>query len=173
MNILDKKLAPHPRFLDALFANKGKVGSVFNDILGLYDISHIAVSHIDNAFGLLSFSSTPSLEFNLFKSNLWQFDKTYQTNWYSLCKPSPWQSLYAPERYDELYYLKQIKHHYPLGLSLAVKLANCHLIYSIATHKNCPDTRELFENQHDNFYKIGNYCSNLLLPLFNKEKADE
>lgn len=159
----------HPHFLDTLFAYKGKVSSIFKDVLGLYEISHIAISHIDENSELLSLSSTPSLEFNLFNSNLWRFDRTYQTSWYSSCISSPWQSLYAPERYDELYYLKQIKHHYPLGLSLAVKLGDCHVIYSIATHKNCPYTHELFDNQHENFYKIGQYCNNLLWPLFNHD----
>ncbi len=167
MNHINKKIVPHPRVLETLFAYKGKVSSVFKDVLGLFDISHIALSRIDENLELQSLSSTPSLEFNLFKSSLWRFDKTYQTSWYSSCTPSPWQSLYAPERYDELYYLKQMQHHYPLGLSIAEKLTNCHVIYSIASHKDCQHTREIFESQHENFYKIGQYCSNLLLPLFN------
>lgn len=168
MDVLMNIPVPHPYFLDTLFAYKSRVNSIFKDILGLYEISHIAISRIDQNLELLSFSSTPSLEFNLFTSNLWLFDRTYKACWYNSNQPSLWQALYAPERYDELYYLKQIKHHYPLGLSLAVKQENCHVIYSIATHKNCIDTHALFENQHDNFYKIGLYCSNLLLPLFNQ-----
>ena len=172
MNIIKQEITPHSNFFDTLFAYKGKVSSVFKDVLGLYEINHIAISHINNNLELLSFSSTPSLEFNLFNSNLWRYDKTYQPNWYSSCTLSPWQSLYASERYDELYYLKQIKHHFPLGISIAVKLANCHVIYSIASHTGCQHAREAFENQHDNFYKIGQYCNNLLLPLFNAPPPD-
>ncbi len=166
MNITNKEVVLNPNILDALFAYQGKVSPVFKDVLGLYDISHIAISHIGNNHELLTFSSTPSLEFNLFNSNLWRFDLTYQTSWYSLCTLSLWPLLYAPTHYDELYYLKQTKPQYPLGLSIAVKSTHCHFIYSIASHHDCQPTRELFMSQHENFYKIGTYCSNLLLPIF-------
>ena len=162
----NKTITPHSCFLETLFAYKSRASSVFRDVLGLYEISHIAISHIDNSRELLSFSSTPSLEFNLFKNNLWRFDKTFQPNWYSLCAHASWESLYAPERYDELYYLKQIKHHHPLSVSLSAKSATGHVIYSLATHKDCEHARDTFNTQHENFYKIGQYCTNLLLPLF-------
>ena len=82
---------PHPYFLDALFAYKNNVNNIFKNVLGLYDISHIAVSHIDENQKLLTFSSAPSLEFNLFTSDLWRFDKTYDSAWYCLGKRyTPW-----------------------------------------------------------------------------------
>ncbi len=160
-----KQISLHPNFLETLFAHKSQVSTVFKDILGLYKINHFAISHIDSQSRLLTLSSTPSLEFNLFSSNLWRFDKTYQPNWYSLCSSSPWQSLYSSERYDELYYLKQLKHHYPIGLSMAVKTADSHLIYSIASEAECQQTQAFFTSQQAHFNRIGEYCSNALLPL--------
>ena len=157
---------PHPEFLDLLFTHKSKVSAVFSDVLGLHEINHIAISAINQHNQLLTFSSTPALEFNLFNTGLWQFDNSYQPQWYQLCTHSPWQTLYTRARYDELYYLKQLKHHYPLGLSLATKLGDSHFVYSIASHKDCPVTRELFSQQHEHFYKIGHYCANALSPLF-------
>ncbi len=165
MNIANKQVTPHSKFLDTLFAYKQPVSHVFKDILGLYDISHFSISRIDKDCKLLTLSSTPSLEFNLFSSNLWRFDKTYLSSWYSLCSASSWQSLYCSEHYHQLYYTKQIKHRYPIGISIAVKTMDTHLIYSIASDKECPYTQELFVNQHDHFYRIGEYCSNALLPL--------
>lgn len=165
MNVTTTNILPHPNYLEMLFAHKSAVNHVVKDVLGLYDVDHVAVSHINHNKELLTLSSTPSLEFNLFSSKLWRFDRTYQPNWYNTCATSSWQSLYTPERYDELYYLKQIKHHYPIGLSFAVKLTNTHVIYSIACRNDCELTRDVFTNQHANLYKIGEYCSQALLPL--------
>ena len=166
MDIINKEIVPHPLLLDLLFAYKRKVGQVFSDVLGLYDMSHIAISHINQQQELLILSSTPALEFNLFNTNLWRFDKTYQANWHRLATQAAWQSLYQPEYYEELYYVKQAKHHYPLGISLALKITDGYLVYSIASHKSCQRTRDIFANEYAHFYKIGEYCSNTLLPLF-------
>ena len=170
MNMINKDIVLHPLVLEILFSHQDNVSSVFKDVLGLYEIDHIALAHIDNNQELLSFSSTPSLEFNLFSGNLWRFDKTYQASWYGLCGPSSWQSLYMPEHFDELYYLKQIKHQYPLGLSFAIKSTDGHIICSLASHKECQPTRDLFATQQEHFVKIAQYCSKLLLPLFNKNR---
>jgi hypothetical protein len=161
------KIMPHPKFLDALFAFRSKVSKVFSDVLGLYELNHIAITQISPKWNILTFSSTPAMEFNLFNSNLWRFDKTYHPDWFRTCAQSDWQSLYSTERFDELYYLKQAKHHYPIGYSLASQMGDNFFIYSIASSCTCNQTRELFANQHRDFYKIGQYCSNLLRHLFN------
>lgn len=155
----------HPQLLEILFAYKSKVSQVFREVLGIHEIDHIALTQINANNELLTFSSTPAMEFNLFSSQLWRFDRTYNPLWFNLCSQDYWQSLYKPNRYDELYYLKQIKHEFPIGLSLAGKVAEDHVIYSIASSKSCEQTQELFATQHEDFYKIGQYCSNLLYPL--------
>lgn len=166
MEVFMNKTTPHPHFLETLFAFKSDISNIFKDVLGLYELHHIALTHIDNRHQILAFSSTPSLEFNLFNSNLWRYDKTYQSSWYTLSSASPWQSLYEATHYNELYDIKQAKPQYPLGISIAVKLSESHMIYSMASQKNDLSTRELFAHQHESFYKIGQYCTNLLLPLF-------
>ncbi len=158
----------HAQLLEVLFAFKSKVSTVFRDVLGIYEIDHIALTQINKNNELLTLSSTPALEFNLFSSQLWRYDQTYNPKWFSLCTQAYWQTLYKPTRYDELYYLKQIKHKFPIGLSLAGKICENHVIYSLATTKSCPNTREIFSTHQDDFYKIGQYCSNLLTPLFNQ-----
>ncbi len=171
MNTTNKDIAPHPHFLDMLFSHKSNVSAVFNDVLGLHEIDHIAISCINEQQELSTFSSTPALEFNLFKSSLWRFDRTYQDDWYQLCSSATWEALYSQSRYDELYYIKQIKHHYPLGLSLAAKLDGNYFIYSMASHRNCGLIRELFAEQNESFYKIGEYCTKALMPLFMMNSA--
>ena len=159
-------IVPHPQLMEALFAFRSKVSSVFRDVLGLHEISHIAITQISAKHEILTFSSTAAMEFNLFTSNLWRFDRTFDPSWISSCTQTDWQSLYNPARYDELYYLKQIKHQYPIGYSLAAKLEGTSFIYSLASTRSCEHTRELFANQYDDFYKIGQYCANMLNPLF-------
>jgi hypothetical protein len=157
---------PHPQLLEMLFAFKNKVSNVFKDVLGLYEIHHISLTHINKQNELLTLSSTPSMEYNLFSSQLWRYDQSYDPKWYHLGAQDYWQNLYNQSRYDELYYLKQIKHAFPIGLSLAATLNENHVVYSLASHKSCAATKEIFLNQQEDFYKIGQYCSNRLNPLF-------
>ncbi len=156
----------HPQFFELLFVFKSKVSAVFREVLGIHEIAHIAINRINDHNQLISFSSTPAMEFNLFNSTLWRFDKTYQPEWFSACTEAPWQMLYTPERYDELYYLKQIKHHYPLGLSIGMQHQGAPLILSLASNKACSHTQEVFANHSDDFQKIGQYCFNRLSSLF-------
>ncbi|BCZ98453.1 hypothetical protein DIZ48_08650 [Legionella pneumophila] len=52
------------------------------------------------------------------------------------------------KHYDELYYLDQIKHGFP---SLATKINENYAIYSIASHKSCAFTHELFSTHQEDF----------------------
>ncbi|KTC85129.1 hypothetical protein [Legionella brunensis] len=163
------KISPHPRFLELLFTFKSESFRVFGDVLGLHEIDHVAVTRINSDGELLAFSSTPALEFNLFKNNLWLFDKSYHPEWFYHCTQSEWQALYIPERYDELYYIKQIKHQYPLGFALSKKIDDTYFIYSLASSRDCDATRESFISHFDDFYRIGEYCSSRLTHLFQSE----
>jgi hypothetical protein len=161
-------LVPHPHYLEILFAFKSKVSSVFRDVLGIHEINHISLTRINKNNELLTLSSTPAMEFNLFSSPLWRHDLSYSFKWVHLCTQSYWQALYDRERYDELYYLKQIKHSFPIGLSIAAKIDDDFVIYSLASHKSGHQIQELFSNHQEDFYKIGQYCTSRLNPLFNQ-----
>ncbi|RUR12013.1 hypothetical protein [Legionella sp. km772] len=163
-----KDYAPHPHLLETLFAFKKKVSAIFRDVLGIYEIHHISITQVTSQKKFISLSSTPALEFNLFNSALWRYDRSYDPQWFTLNRHDYWSNLYEPARYDELYYLKQIKHDYASGISLATRLNEQTLIYSLASQKSCPNTLDAFINLHEDFYKIGHYCFNLLEPLFHQ-----
>lgn len=163
----------HPQLINTLFAFKSSISPIFKDVLGIHDISHIAVTRIDANQKTLIFSSTPAMEFNLFTSDLWQFDNTYNPAWFNLCTGSSWEALYEPAHYDDLYYSRQIKHHFTAGLSLAIAEHDSHYIYSIANSLPMPQGMELFNSHKDDFYKIGQYCKNLLNPYFLKANIAE
>lgn len=158
----------HPQFFDILFISKLKVTQVFKDVLGLYDLNHISINRVINNEQLLTLSSTPAMEFNLFKSNFWHFDKTYNLEWVCHEKASNWQNLYEPEYFDELYYLKQLKPNFPTAYSVPIKTANEFYIYSLASHRKY-ETSEL-SNHLEVYTKIGQYCASLLSPLLEEFK---
>ena len=160
------KVIPHPQLIEMLFAHKVNVSTIFRDVLGIHKIDHIAITRIDASQQILVFSSTAAIEFSLFTGSLWSFDNTYSSDWFKLCTGASWQSLYQPARYDELYYTKQIKHDFPTGLSMAVFSEGCYYIYSLASKHWEGNAPELLTNHSGDFYKIGQYCANLLQPLF-------
>lgn len=166
MTNLLNEITPHPSLVDLLFAYKSRISPIFKDVLGIHDLSHIAVARISENQEIQIFSSTPAMEFNLFTSNLWKFDNTYNPSWFELCAQSSWENLYHPAHYDELYYSKQMKHHFSAGLSFCVAEDNIHYIYSIASSMPASPGKEFYINKMDDFYKIGQYCKNLLTPWF-------
>lgn len=165
MDSTQQDITLHSDWIETLFAHKAKTRSVFHDVLGIHEINHIAIAYINIDQTLLTFSSTPSIEYNLFRSPLWQLDKCYHPVWFTRCESAFWQTLYDPARYDELYYIKQTKPQYPLGLSLASKMADGHIIYSFASKTDSEYTRDLFNTQQNELHQIGQYCALQLLPL--------
>ena len=153
----------HPHFFDILFSSKLKTQKVFKDVLGLYNIHHIAINNITNCQQLVSLSSTPALEFNLFQSQLWHFDQTFDSDWFSQEKAEKWQKLYDSKHYDELYYLKQAKTNLPTAYSVSIKKDDDFYIYSLASHQEEKD-EEFLENLAV-YTKIGQYCASLLSGL--------
>lgn len=161
-----KKTLPHPSLLESLFAYKAKTMVIFNDVLGLHNISHLAVTRIDNEGKILVFSSTPAMEYNLFSNSLWCFDNTYVPAWFTKTCVSNWEDLYQKTHFDLLYSERQIKHHLSLGLSLAIQEEDRYYIYSIAFSKAYVPDFKLLTGKIDDFKKIGQYCKNLLQPYF-------
>jgi hypothetical protein len=165
MDITQPSTKLHPEWLSLLFAHQSKVRRVFRDVLGILEINHIALTYIQNQT-MLTLSSTPAIEYNLFSSGLWRFDSSYHPDWFTQCTRATWQSLYTPLRYDELYYLKQVKPQYPLGMAIASKLEDGYVVYSLASHQDNTVVQEHFNARPNELLQIGQYCMNQLRPVF-------
>ncbi len=163
-----KDIILHPQLVDILFAYKSKAVTVFRDVLGLHDIDHIAITRVNPQRQMVVLSSTPAMEYNLFSSSLWRYDCSYASNWFQQGVGDYWPNLYQQARYDELYYLKQIKHEYPIGLSLARSWQGGYVIYSLASSRSCCATQDLFAAEREQFYQIGHYCLNRLSAVWNE-----
>ncbi|MCW8449833.1 hypothetical protein [Legionella quinlivanii] len=157
----------HPQMMDLLFSHKDKTQRIFSDVLGLHQIHHMSIISIDSNARILIVSSTPSMEFNLFNRNLWEFDLTYNPAWYQRCEQASWQSLYHPARYEELYYLRQVRHELPVGTSIAEPAQEGgYFIYSLGSNNACMQVQSQFSHEKEFLSKIGQHCSSLLAPLF-------
>lgn len=164
-------VSPHPLFFEALFAHRRTVNAVFSEVQGLHEIAHIAITQVTAEQELLTFSATPALEFNLFKSPLWRYDSAYNPDWYAENRAALWSDLYHCTRFDELQYAKQIQYHYPLGLAMSTLIDHTRYLFSFASDKSDETTCHLFESQHQQFHDIAQYCLNQLRPLFNSLHA--
>ncbi len=158
----------HPNALDLLFSHKETVSQVFKDVLGLHGIEHIALTHLLPTHELLALSSTPAMEFNLFSSPFWHFDKTYHPSWQATNTPARWEALYSKTHFDNLLYIKQIKPCLPLGLSFVTQTPKGPMVCSLASHSASAAQQGLFESHQPDFYKIGLYCAQKLMLLFYK-----
>lgn len=164
MEIGNKATTRHPELLDVLFSYKSKTAAVFKDVLGLHGIDHIAIAFLNTQMQLLTISSTPALEFNLFNSPLWQFDNTYQWPWIALCSHATWPTLYTTKYYDELYAIKQHRYQYTAGLSIATTHTDAPVVYSFASRASAT-----FDNttaQLQDCHKISLYCMQALQSIF-------
>ncbi|MDP1603104.1 MAG: hypothetical protein Q8M03_07550 [Legionella sp.] len=158
---------PHPNLIETLFAYKSRVSAIFNDVLGIHHLNHFSIARVDKEQTILVFSSTPSIEFNLFTTSLWRFDNTFNPGWFTQCNHALSSSLYNPKRYNELYFTRQQKPELPTAYTIAVE-NDGHYIYSIASGNTFPNPDKWFTNHEDDFYKMGKYCTNLLTPLFHQ-----
>lgn len=166
MEIANLKPTIHPQFLEILFGLKSKSLPVFADVLGLLEVHHISLTYLTKKHQLFSISSTPALEFNLFRGgDLWQYDRTYHLNWIQQLSISSWEYLYHPAYYTELYYLKQIKHKYRKGISFVEKINDNYIVYSFASQNDSLVSWDLPTTEYQNFHKIGRYCQQNLQSL--------
>lgn len=167
MSTRSHSLHPHPRLSEFLFACKRASNRVFYDILGLHDIDHLAITWVTEQHQLIILSSTPALEFNLFQSEQWRFDRTYSLDWMAKRSLDNWHNLYHPACYQALHYIKQVKTHYRHGCSQATLIDNQTVVFSYARI-----TDQVISGIGQDLYKMGLYCAQLLQP-FVKELAIE
>lgn len=164
---MDNRFTPlmlHPKLLDMLFAHKRKVNRVFEQVIGIHDVDHLSIYKITSDNKLLCFSSTASLEYNLFSKPLWHFDRTFHPQWFMSEQHNTWDALYLPARFDELYYLKQIKPRLPVGISIARTHNDHPIIFSIASHQSNSEHR--LNTCINDLADMGQYCCNELHELF-------
>jgi len=173
----------HENILDILFKHKEEIYKKLIDLKGTFLIDHISIKIIDPSGKLLIFSITPSVEYNLIVQGLWKHDKSFSITFQENNDFYPWEMAYSKDYFNEIKYLKEIKHGFTFGFNISKKLGDFNLIYSYATrskNNGLPDYYEKHRNElahmGDYGYKVisniyANYCNpNLDIPCTTDKK---
>jgi len=156
----------HPSYLDVLFARKSQAMRVFRDILGIHDIHHFSMTGFDPSGQMLSLSSTPAIEFNVVNSGLWRHDQAYCLDWLMDSKHACWTDLYASERFDELYYLKQTKYGYASTCALSTSCDGIRYLFAFASRYQDAKESVFADQRRGELLQLGQYCMKELRPFW-------
>lgn len=151
----------HPDALSILFSHKRELSAVFSDVIGLLEINALSLIIVDSSDHVFSLSSTPSLEYNLFDSALWQHDGLFIDSFYQTSGWAQWQQLFNPEYYDQLDFAKLIKYGYHSSLAISQKQSQQRWAYCFASKEK----QLAWHHQLEDLSKIGDYCHRQLQPL--------
>ena len=160
------KISPHPQLIETLFAFRYRVFRIFNEVLGLHEIDHIAITRIDKEQRIAVFSSIPAIEHNLFQACSGVSTIPIVKNGLSKKKQQPGLRFMSQVAIMNSIILRQIKPQLPTSLSLSTLKASGYYIYSFASHSLNPRTAVLFQRCQKELYEIGHYCNNLLQSIF-------
>lgn len=167
---------PHALAENVLFKHKRQALSVFSDVIGMCEIDHISIACINSASEAVFLSHTPSIEYHLMASELWQYDLLNHADFYRDNQSRLWSELYHTHKYFELNDIKQVRHGFLAGFSIPVKHNDCYLVYSFATRSQDINPSLFFYEQQHELVKMGHYCFNrlseiLLAHTFNDKSA--
>lgn len=157
----------HPMASIISFSHKKEIMSLYDDIIGLCHIDYISVE-IFSANELVYFSSQPSLGYNLIAKDLWQYDGCWNAIIYKNHSFYLWENAYCKEFYNELKKWKEAHYNYTLGFILVRKVSNFFVIYSFATKSKNKEIFHFYRNSFNELLNMGDYCFNLLLPIYSK-----
>lgn len=148
----------HDDILDILFENRKFMKNIFQTINGLHEIHHFGLTIIDPLNKLITFSTTPSIEYNLINQNLWSYDPAFLKN---PLKPNSiiwWDELLSSDKADQIKLIKLLNNGYTLGISIGQQLNDFTIIYSFATKSPDKNLKEYYIENLSGLIEVGNYC---------------
>ena len=158
MNCTKSSTKIHLLAKECLFGNKRATSSVFRDVIGLYELDHVAIAAVNKKQEIIFLSHTPSMEYNLITSDLWRYDGSYLPSFYGEPDCVEWRALYDSSHFHELTHIKQVKTGFTEGISVSVKHEDIHLIFSFATKSKDASAEDTLYHQQKQLTQIGWYC---------------
>lgn len=165
MEFISNTTIPHPLAENFLFKYKREVLTVFDHIIGLYELAHLSIAFINKQNEFIFLSHTPAIEYHLITSSLWKADQLHDPSFYKCNQSRLWHELYAEEKYQELYHVKQAKHQFTFGFSIPLERDGFYLIYSFATKAQHINPYLFFFDKQNMLIKMGNYCFDQFKPI--------
>ena len=151
----------HPNILDILFEHRRYIKNVFLNINGLYDIVHIGITIIDPVNEIIAFSSTPNIEYNLIRQNLWKNDLCFTPQLQSNNRLSWWEMQIA-----EIDNIKLKNNKFTFGMTITRQINDFCLLYSFATRSKKIKLREYYEANIFGLIDIGDYFYKSVLDVY-------
>ena len=125
----------HKSMPEILFRHRRNISLKFKDSLGNYGIDHISIDIINPRNEMISFSSTPTMMYNLINSGLWKYDGTLSPSFYKKLSFFLWENTYPLKFSDELRRIKETEHGLSGGFTLVRHVFSHYFLYSFATKK--------------------------------------
>lgn len=141
----------HPEITNILFENHRFIKNVFNNINGLYELSYMGITFIDPSNQLITFSTTPSLEFNLINQNLWLNDPCFAPHHHK--NTILWWSCDN----KKIEKIKFLNNNFVIGFSISRVLEGFCLIYSFASRASDVNLKNYYQNHKYKIIDIGDY----------------
>ncbi len=160
------KVTLHPDILTILFENRREVSRIFQDVIGLFEISHMAVNIINPALEAIIFSLTPNIEYNLISQNLWKDDNSFKLPLEE--NKIVWWN-YGGNNIDNraLERIKLKNNNFSKGLTLGRSLKNFNLFYSFAIrNKSTQLSNDYYTANKDKLIDLGDYCLKYFQALY-------
>ena len=155
---LIRKQKFHPDILNILYENRCHVKKKFSEVIGFYEINHISITIINPSNEMVTFSTTPSIEYNLITQELWQHDFTISSNSHKNNELIWWDTDNMHPHFNKINNIKEQKNNFTLGMALARKIDGFCIIYSFATKNKDSDLKSYYISNINGLYDIGDHC---------------
>lgn len=152
------KIDLHPQARDLLFQHYRTLFRIFHDVLGHLEIDYLSIAILTPQNELLFLSSKPSVESNLIENNLWQFDASFQQDFFLNGKAQLWDELYDKEWQETLHKYKQEIPGFSMGVSVPSSFEEYRVVYSFASKSTDKTIQNNIINKIETLLRIGRFC---------------
>jgi len=162
----------HSDVINILFGHRRFVKNIFLQIKGHYEIAHFGINIINPLNELVTFSSTPHIEYNLIKQGLWKYDPSFSSKILNKNTLFWWNDVSAhipsPLFREQIKQIKLLNNHFNTGLTLCREVDGFFLLYSYATNSIKNDLQEYYTSQIFNLIDIGDYFCKSILDIYSE-----
>ncbi len=158
MSLCDSIVTLHPQAHDFLFKDYRILRRIFEDVLGQLELNYISINLLTVKNELLFLSSKPSLEHNLIENQLWQYDLSFQQEFFLQNRAQLWTSLYHADYRKELQYYKQDVPNLKTGIAIPSFFEKYRVVYSFGTQENDTTIKSYALSQTEALQKLGQFC---------------
>ncbi|MFO3122370.1 hypothetical protein SCQ99_14760 [Legionella pneumophila serogroup 1] len=153
----------HPEVIEILFENSRHIKNVFSKLKGLHGITHMGMVCIDPSRELTAFSTTPSIEYNLFNQDLWLEDHCYHPGIETKNSLIWWD--YANEKIERV---KLRNNGFTIGMTIYRPIGDFVFLYSFATNERVSGLREYYSENLFSLIDIGDFFYKSLRELYSR-----